>query len=97
MSKALNLNSLRILNVFYCANNTYMGFNFSEIRNKVGGSNTTLINQLDSLKLIGALTEKQLKKFPFTKNYSITPYGMTIHKSMLRCLPDDYLLGDEGE
>lgn len=97
MSNTLNLNSLRILNVFYCGNNTYMNFNFSEIRQKIGGNNRTVLNQLESLKSIGALSEKQLKKFPFTKNYSITSKGMDIHKNMLKCLPDDYLLGDGGE
>lgn len=97
MSKTLNLNSLRILNVFHSNNNVYIEQNFSEIRVKTGGSNTTLLKRLESLKSLGVLKENQLSKFPFTKKYSITSKGMNIHKQMLKTLPDDYILGDEGE
>lgn len=97
MRKPVNLNSLRILNIFYCENNTYNSYNFTEIKEHFKGSNTTLLNLLKILKKIGAIKEKQLSKFPFTKDYSITKYGIKIHLNLLKILSEDYIPGDGGE
>lgn len=97
MRKTPNLNSLKVLNVFHSGNGVYSNFNFKEIRDKAGGSNTTVLKYLECLLKIKLIKESQLKKFPFTKKYSITKEGINLHKNMLKVLSVDYILGDEGE